>query len=346
MRFFSVFMLEIKRIFSLFFLIAISILVAVSLAQLHSPSFNIIGVIACSSDGVEIVGYGFNFDGQGVPLTLNISINGIQKTVVSNNGTFSTFIPILFPNGSNITIHIHSNNETYVISKILSNNFTTFAETSIDYSKIEYNNISMVYVKGITVIAASPSIKYIYVNGEKMNVNSNILTVGSDNVKPPFGKMDNLKDSQIIGKNIYYILSIIGTNMGLVSIIAYFYLSVFPRRQLDLIFRVAGVSKIYLSKLFSMLILTLLISLPSIAIFAEIKGIFLSSITPYLFIMIMYSLAVYGISPLMKSKELIYTTVIIAAYLLNLVFYNAEILSTVALILPLIGFIKLWWGHK
>ena len=346
MRFFSVFSLEIKRLFSLFFLIAVSILVALSVAQLQTSSFNVVGIITYSSLYVEVSGYGFNFHGQGVPLIINISINGLQKNIVSNNGTFSVLIPMVDPQGSLITIHISSSNENFVISKYLLNNFTTFAKVSEAYSKIEYNNISMVYVKGVTVGAASSSVKYVYVNGQKMYIDSNIFYVKSDNVKISYGNINNLGDSLIIEKNIYYILIVIGANMGLISIIAYFNLSVFPRQQMDLIFRLIGVSKIYFSKLLSMLLLTLLISVSSLVVFAYIKGIFLSSLIPYLVIMLMYFLAIYGISPLIGSRELIYSSIVIAVYLLNLVFYNAEILSLIALILPLVGFIKLWRRYR
>lgn len=343
MRFSNVFMLEIKKLLPLFFLVLVSMAVTLGIAQLSSSSFDVIGAISYSSYGVIVGGYGFNFCGQGVPLTVNITINGFHKIIKSENGTFLVYIPLIFPKGSKLTINITFGKENYVVSKVLTRNFTTFVYAPVSYFSINYNNISVIYVKGKAVVATS--LKCIYVNGEKMDVNSTIFVINSDNVKPPFDNY-TLTDLQVIKDEEYCIISLLGVNMGLILLTAYYYLSVFPRRLLDLIFRLIGVGKIYLSKTISMSIFTLLTSLPSLIIFALLKGIFLSSIVPYILIELVYSMAVLGISPLVSSKGLVYSSITLAGYLLNLVFYNEETLSLAFLILPLIGYIKLRWVYR
>ena len=274
-------------------------------------------------------------------VTVNVSIGGYHEVVKSNNGTFLVYVHVLFPNGSTLTVCVIHGKEKYVITKTLVKDFVTFADASMSYSVLHYDNVSMVYVKGETVVATF--LKYIYVDGEKVPVNSTVFVVNSDNVRPPFGEY-SLSDSQIVDACLYSILAIVGVDMGLVILTAYYYLSVFPRKQLELIMRLKGVSKIYLSKMLVMLAFSSLLSFPSLLIFSAIRGIVFSSVLHYVLIVIMYSLAVYGISPLVNSKELVYSSVVIAWYLLSSLIYNT--FNLFFLLFPLVGFFKLWWVYR
>ncbi|BDC18782.1 hypothetical protein [Acidianus sp. HS-5] len=332
---------EIKRAFPMFFLVAVSLLVTLGIASLPPPSFNVVGAIAYSPAGVKVGGYAFNFYGQGVPVTINVSIEGFHEIVKSNNGTFLVNVHVLFPNGSTLVVCVTHGKEKYVTTEVLVKDFITFANASMSYSVLNYDNVSMVYVKGETVVATF--LKCIYVNGEKVPVNSTVFVVNSDNVRPPFGEY-SLSDSQIVGKCIYTILTILGVNMGIIILTAYSYLSVFPRKQLELIMRLKGISKVFLSKMLVMLAFSSLLSFPSLLIFSAIRGIFLSSALHYVLVVIMYSLAVYGISPLVNSKELVYSSIVIAWYLLGSLLYNT--FNLFFLLFPLVGLFKLWWVYR
>ncbi|MDT7862359.1 MAG: hypothetical protein RRA45_09120 [Saccharolobus sp.] len=342
MRSFYIFTLELKRALLFSFIILLGISISLIITQIPILSINAVGIVDASAYGIRIAGYVFNFYGKGVPAIVEINYNNITEKITTENGSFNILIPFAYIEHSPIKISINSY-FTNIGIEIRASSISTFSINTVSIASASTNYLSMIVVKGRTIIALNPQkVNYIIVNGKIMKVNRTIFTINSQNVSLPYSIPITYygKSLMLMGLK-FHLLAILIFTFALIDIAFYFLLSSFPRGELKEIIRLVGLERIYFIKLAALIPLVLLLSTVPFYLFLVIEGVFnITTLVKYLISVIGFALGTFGLSPF-GSKNMIYYSIILGIYIANLTFYNESTYSLLTSLLVIAGYFKL-----
>ncbi|AGJ63560.1 hypothetical protein [Saccharolobus islandicus] len=331
MRFSYIFMQEFKRSIVFVFLILIALSLSLIAAQILSESISVIGIVEGSSYGIKVSGYVFDFQGKGVSSEIKLSYYNFTESVKTNNGSFYLYLPVAYiQNNTRINVIINSFQKNVNLTLTIPNSSTTFAFSSLFLKYYSSQNLSIISVKGKTFIAVDP---------KQDSSNYTIFEINSDNVNLPldvnftYNNFSNTLKIPLIILLLFF--------FSFIDLMDYYLLSSFPRGELRQIMRLVGTIKVYVGKLIAEIPLTIMLSSLPFYLFEFILiGNDIALILPYMIASISFSLGVYGLAPF-GSKNMIYYSVILGFYIINLVIYDRYLYSLLATLLLIVGYIKL-----
>ncbi|MCH4815562.1 MAG: hypothetical protein QXY87_07550 [Saccharolobus sp.] len=331
MRLSYIFMQEFKRSVAFVFLILIALSLSLIAAQILSMSISVVGIIEGSSYGIKVAGYVFDFQGKGVSSEIKVSYYNFTESVKTNNGSFYLYLPVAYvQNSTRINVIINSFQKHVNLTLSIQNSSTTFAFSSLFLKYYSSQNLSIISVKGKTFIATDP---------EQENLNYTIFEVSSDNVNLPLNV--NFTYSNFSNTLKIPLIILLLFILSFIALMSYYLLSSFPRGELSQIMRLVGTSKVYVGKLLAEIPLTIMLSsLPFYLFELILIGNDFTLILPYIIASISFSLGVYGLAPF-GSKNMIYYSVILGFYIVNLVIYDRYLYSLFATLLLMVGYVKL-----
>jgi hypothetical protein len=324
-------MQEFKRSIVFVFLILIALSLSLIAAQILSESISVIGIVEGSSYGIKVSGYVFDFQGKGVSSEIKLSYYNFTESVKTNNGSFYLYLPVAYiQNNTRINVIINSFQKNVNLTLTIPNSSTTFAFSSLFLKYYSSQNLSIISVKGKTFIA---------VDSKQENSNYTIFEINSDNVNLPldvnftYNNFSNTLKIPLIILLLFF--------FSFIDLMDYYLLSSFPRGELRQIMRLVGTIKVYVGKLIAEIPLTIMLSSLPFYLFEFILiGNDIALILPYMIASISFSLGVYGLAPF-GSKNMIYYSVILGFYIVNLVIYDRYLYSLLATLLLIVGYIKL-----
>ncbi|WP_218266798.1 hypothetical protein [Saccharolobus shibatae] len=331
MRLSYIFMQEFKRSVAFVFLILIALSLSLIAAQILSMSISVVGIIEGSSYGIKVAGYVFDFQGKGVSSEIKVSYYNFTESVKTNNGSFYLYLPVAYvQNSTRINVIINSFQKHVNLTLSIQNSSTTFAFSSLFLKYYSSQNLSIISVKGKTFIATDP---------KQENLNYTIFEVSSDNVNLPLNV--NFTYSNFSNTLKIPLIILLLFILSFIALMSYYLLSSFPRGELSQIMRLVGTSKVYVGKLLAEIPLTIMLSsLPFYLFELILIGNDFTLILPYIIASISFSLGVYGLAPF-GSKNMIYYSVILGFYIVNLVIYDKYLYSLFATLLLMVGYVKL-----
>ncbi|SAI86741.1 hypothetical protein AB1303_08480 [Saccharolobus solfataricus] len=328
-----IFMQEFKRSVAFVFLILIALSLSLIVGQILSMSISVVGIIQGSSYGIKVSGYVFDFQGNGVSSEIKLSYYNFTESVKTNNGSFYLYLPVAYVHNStriNLIIIKNSLQKSVNLTVYIPNSSTTFAFSSLFLKYYSSQNLSIISVKGKTFIAVDP---------EQENLNYTISEIDSDNVNLPLNvnfTYNNFSNTLKIPLIILLIFV-----FSFIDLMSYYLLSSFPRGELRQIIRLVGISKVYIGKLLAEIpLIIMLSSLPFYLFEFILIGNNIVLILPYIIASISFSLGVYGLAPF-GSKNMIYYSVILGFYIINLIIYDRYLDSLLATILLIVGYVKM-----
>ncbi|QXJ30841.1 hypothetical protein [Saccharolobus shibatae] len=326
-----IFMQEFKRSVAFVFLILIALSLSLIAAQILSMSISVVGIIEGSSYGIKVAGYVFDFQGKGVNSVIRVSYYNFTESVKTNNGSFYLYLPVAYvQNSSKINVIIDSFQKHVNLTLSIQNSSTTFAFSSLFLKYYSSQNLSIISVKGKTFIATDP---------KQENLNYTIFEVSSDNVNLPLNV--NFTYSNFSNTLKIPLIILLLFILSFIALMSFYLLSSFPRGELSQIMRLVGTSKVYVGKLLAEIPLTIMLSTLPFYLFELILiGNDFALILPYIIASISFSLGVYGLAPF-GSKNMIYYSVILGFYIVNLVIYDRYLYSLFATLLLMVGYVKL-----
>ncbi|QXJ27526.1 hypothetical protein J5U23_00393 [Saccharolobus shibatae B12] len=324
-------MQEFKRSVAFVFLILIALSLSLIAAQILSMSISVVGIIEGSSYGIKVAGYVFDFQGKGVSSEIKVSYYNFTESVKTNNGSFYLYLPVAYvQNSTRINVIINSFQKHVNLTLSIQNSSTTFAFSSLFLKYYSSQNLSIISVKGKTFIATDP---------KQENLNYTIFEVSSDNVNLPLNV--NFTYSNFSNTLKIPLIILLLFILSFIALMSYYLLSSFPRGELSQIMRLVGTSKVYVGKLLAEIPLTIMLSsLPFYLFELILIGNDFTLILPYIIASISFSLGVYGLAPF-GSKNMIYYSVILGFYIVNLVIYDKYLYSLFATLLLMVGYVKL-----
>ncbi|QXJ33877.1 hypothetical protein [Saccharolobus shibatae] len=326
-----IFMQEFKRSVAFVFLILIALSLSLIAAQILSMSISVVGIIEGSSYGIKVAGYVFDFQGKGVNSVIKVSYYNFTESVKTNNGSFYLYLPVAYvQNSTRINVIIDSFQKHVNLTLSIQNSSTTFAFSSLFLKYYSSQNLSIISVKGKTFIATDP---------KQENLNYTIFEVSSDNVNLPLNV--NFTYSNFSNTLKIPLIILLLFILSFIALMSYYLLSSFPRGELSQIMRLVGTSKVYVGRLLAEIPLTIMLSTLPFYLFELILiGNDFALILPYIIASISFSLGVYGLAPF-GSKNMIYYSVILGFYIVNLVIYDRYLYSLFATLLLMVGYVKL-----
>ncbi|QGA55287.1 hypothetical protein GFS03_12225 [Sulfolobus sp. E5-1-F] len=331
MRLSYIFTQEFKRTTVFIFLVLIALGLSLVIAQILFMSISVIGIVEGSSHGIKVSGYVFNFQGNGVSSEVKVSYYDFQESVRTNNGSFCIYLPVAYiQNSTKVDVIVSSFPKDLNLTLSIPNSSTTFVFSRLFLKYYSSQNLSIISVNGKTFIAVDP---------KRENLNYTIVEINSDNVNLPMNinfTYNNFSNTLKIPLIILLLFI-----FSFIDLMSYYLLSSFPRGELRQIMRLVGISKVYVGKLIAEIPLIItLSSLPFYLFEVILIGNNFALILPYIIASISFSLGVYGLAPF-GSKNMIYYSVVLGFYIVNLVIYDRYLYSVLASLLLLVGYLKL-----
>lgn len=326
--------LDLKRNLLVFLILLLLLLPIPFTLSYLNHKVNVIGVIDVQKNGLEIKGYAFNFYGKGERVQVVGIVNNthlLAKGVDhSENGSFALLYNLTPNNTTTLTLVINGKNYTI----FLNDTEETFAFPSLVKGEYISSNLSIISVKGIAVVASVNPIKV-----DNLTINSSIFIIRSN--LPIYFKESWYGDKELIAQNKIYIIGILTASSLAVEILGYFSLAQFPRRELEEIMRLKGVAYVYFSKFFSFLTLGFIIFLVPLTLYVYVEDLPLAEIFQSVIVAISLISGLIGIYQFFNSRDAALTSIILADYVLDLVYFNLIYFSLLSLILLTAGYVKI-----